>query len=132
MKTRIAQVIKLFGIMALVAAFAAAAFPAPSFAAGRVGGSADYGKAVISVVAAQSGPSATLQPVAGATLELINSTGVAVSKYATGNDGKVNLGLSGGTYKIRVSADGFDAAGDYLAIENGQTSYVTVELYPAK
>jgi len=120
---------KTFGIMALVAAFAATAFPTHSFAApARIGG-ADYGKAVVTVLAA-SAPNADGKPIAGAAAELVNTSGVTLSKYTTNSNGQLSLAVAGGNYKVRVSAQGYETTGAYLDIKNGQTSYLTIRMQP--
>jgi hypothetical protein len=129
MKTRIAQIMKTFGIMAILVAFAAAAFPAQSFAYPAQLGGVDYGKAVITVLAASDTISDS-KPIAGATAELVNASGVTVSKHSTNSNGQFSLAAAGGSYKVRVSAPGYQLGGDYLDIKNGQTSYLTIRLQP--
>ena len=113
--------------MALVAAFAIAAFPAHTFAS--TARTADYGKAAITVVA-QSSASSDGKPIAGATVELVNSSGVAVSKHVTDSSGRLSFAAAAGSYKVRVSAPGYQTGGAYLDIKNGQTTYLTIRLQP--
>jgi len=127
MKTRITQIMKTFGIMALVAAFAATAFPSHSFASpARISG-VDYGKAVITVVQASSLTSGG-KPIVGATAELVDASGTTLSKYATDGNGQFSLAVAGGSYKVRVSAQGYETTGAYLEIKNGQTSYLMIRM----
>ena len=125
MKTRIAQVIKMFGIMAIVAAFAAAAFPAPSFA----DSSSDYGKLVVTVYNASS-PAAGLmpQPVAGAAVQVLNATGATIAKTTTDSNGAVTFPLPEGAYKIQVSAKGFYPGGGEAYLKAGTAEYVRIGL----
>jgi hypothetical protein len=125
-KSRIAKVVKIFGMIALVAAFATAAFPVKSFASTAREGA--YGKAAITVLIAGSGPSASLQPLEGATVELINSNGVSVAKFATNSAGALSTGQAEGMYKVIVSYPGLSSVSAALAVKNGQTTYLTVKL----
>ena len=125
MKTRIAQIIKIFGITAIVAAFAAAAFPVPSYADAAT----DYGKVVITVTN-NSNPLASIMPVpvAGANIEISNSSGAAVVKATTDSNGNASLALPQGAYKIRVSAPGFATGGASFGLKAGTTEYINVGL----
>ena len=128
MKTRIAQIIKVLGIMAIVAAFAAAAFPTPSFA----NSADDYGKVAITVTNSSS-PLAGIMPVpvAGAVIEVTGSNGVAVAKAITDDTGNVSIALPQGAYKIKVSAPGFASSGASFFLKAGTTEYVKIGLQSA-
>jgi Carboxypeptidase regulatory-like domain len=120
MKTRIAQVIKIFGIMALVAAFAASAFPARTFA----NSSTDYGKVVVNVTTAS-------KPVAGAIVEVLNVKGEAVIKTVTDSNGTVSFPLLVGEYKLRVTAKGYNLGEGSVAVEADTTNTVDINLTPS-
>jgi Carboxypeptidase regulatory-like domain len=120
MKTRIAQVIKIFGIMALVAAFAASAFPARTFA----NSSTDYGKVVVNVTTAS-------KPVAGAIVEVLNSKGEAVIKTVTDTNGMVSFPLLVGEYKLRVTAKGYNLGEGSVAVEADTLNTVNINLTPS-
>jgi len=120
MKTRIAQVIKIFGIMALVAAFAASAFPARTFA----NSSTDYGKVVVNVTTAS-------KPVAGAIVEVLNVKGEAVIKTVTDANGTVSFPLLAGDYKLRVTAKGYYLGEGSLTVEADTINTVNINLTPS-
>jgi Carboxypeptidase regulatory-like domain len=132
-KYRFVQVIRVLGIMAVVAALSAAAFPAHSFAAEiRPTSAPDYGKVVILVT---DGSVPTLnsnrKPLAGAAVEIINSSGAVVAKAITDATGQVSLANSEAIYKARVSADGFNTQTVAFKIRKGETTRVSVALTAA-
>ena len=126
MKTRIAQVIKIFGIMALVAAFAASAFPARTFA----NSSTDYGKVVVNVWDATN-PTPSPKPVAGAIVEVLNSKGEAVIKTVTDSNGTVSFPLLAGAYKLRVTAKGYNLGEGSVVVEADTINTVNINLTAA-
>lgn len=124
-KTHIAQVIKIFGIMAIVAAFAAAAFPSRTFANDEV----ETGKLVVSVYRTAAG-SPDGQPVGSAGVEIINASGTTVAKVNTDKAGMVGLGLAKGVYKVRVSAQGYKSVSAQVTVNANSTSEISIELVP--
>jgi hypothetical protein len=129
-KSRFAQIVKIFGIMAIVAVFAAAAFPSPGFADSLpVSSNGSYGKALVTVIDA-SNPSLTAKPpvIAGAVVEVANASGVGIMKTTTDSTGTVRLALPGGVYKIRVTFNGYNPGGADFTIVDGTTQNVTVGL----
>jgi Carboxypeptidase regulatory-like domain len=102
MKTRIAQAIRIFGIMALVAAFAAAAFPARSFAAAT-----DSGQVAV-MVYSQSASIDRYRPVAGAVVEFSSPDSNLSVDVMTDARGQANVMLPAGDYYVKIVAKGFE------------------------
>jgi hypothetical protein len=127
MKSHISQIIKLFGIMAIVAAFAAAAFPAPTSAASIRGG---YGKVNIYVSSYDPSGAVASVPVEGAVIEIIASNGASVMKAVTDSAGSAHIGLDAGTYKVRITARGYYPGGSSLKISNGTVQDLAIRLTP--
>jgi hypothetical protein len=129
MKTRIAQAIKIFGIMAIVAAFAAAAFPTRSFAA-----EANPGKLQVTVYERSSSSlSATaMKPFSGALIEVSDVNGVAVAKGVTNASGTSSFTLAKGVYKVHVTAPGYTSATTSVIINPDRTDAVKLEISPTK
>ncbi|MEO5951615.1 MAG: carboxypeptidase-like regulatory domain-containing protein [Chloroflexia bacterium] len=128
-KTHIAQAIRIFGIMAIVAAFVAAAFPTRSFAA-----NSDMGKLNISVYQSSNTPltSTQLQPLSGAVIEIFDANGASVASATTDSTtdsgGAISLKLAEGGYKIWVSASGYNAASSSVTVKAGKTTSIKFEL----
>jgi ABC-type glycerol-3-phosphate transport system substrate-binding protein len=122
MKTRIAQVIKIFGIMALVAAFAAAAFPARSFAAAT-----DSGQVVVTVYS-QSTPTARHQPVAGAVVEFSSPDSNLTVDVMTDAKGQARVMLPAGDYYVKIVAKGFEPVTTTTAVISDTTQDLKVKL----
>lgn len=115
-KNRIAQAIRIFGIFAIVAAFAASAFPTQSYAA-----EANDGKLIVKVYAKSTTPTPGLVPLSNATIHVFDVQGVAVAKGATDSTGSTTFTLPAGDYKVRVSAPGYTVASDSMTIAEDQT-----------
>lgn len=126
-KTHIAQAIKIVGIMALIAAFAATAFPTRGFAADE----ANTGKLIISVYKQSSSPTVTEQPLAGASIEIINASGAVVSKAVTDSSGILRTELVKGVYKVSVSAKGYKSESGQATVNAGEATEIKFELAPA-
>jgi len=123
------EVVKVLGIMAVVGAFAIAAFPTSSLAASAsLAGGAEYGKAAITVWDASSPTAVAQMPVQGATIEIVNTAGNVVAVHTTDSSGNVRIGLGEGFYKVRVSAKGYNSAGAYVEIQNGQVTNLSIGL----
>ena len=126
MKTRIAQAIKIFGIMAMVASFAAAAFPTRSFAAENTG------TLTVNVYKASSNLSAVaLQPLDNASVEVFDVNGAKVADVATNSAGSASLELAKGTYKVRASATGYTSATGSVVVNAGGDVAIKFELRPS-
>lgn len=126
-KTHIAQAIRIFGIMALVAAFAAAAFPTRSFAA-----NSDMGKLIVSVYQTSNNPGASTQllPLGNADIEVFNAAGASVASVTTDSSGATTLELPKGVYKVRVSAPNYTSASGSAAVDAGKATSIKFELRP--
>jgi len=112
-----------------VGAFAIAAFPTSSLAASAsLAGGAEYGKAAITVWDASSPTAVAQMPVQGAIVEVANSAGNVITVHTTDANGNVRIGLAEGSYKVRVSAKGYNTTGAYLEIKNGQVTNVSIGL----
>ena len=116
--------------MAIVAEFAAAAFPAPTSAAALKGSviSGGYGKVIVQVVSSDPSSDVASMPVADAIIEVIASNGTAVAKFATDSQGYAHMGLNEGAYKLRVTARGFNPGGTTISVKNGTVQDVLISL----
>ncbi len=128
MKTRLAQVFKIFGIMAMVAAFAAAAFPTRSFAAAS---DPLVGKLIVNVYE-RSDSQLTEQPLTGASIRVFDAKGAAVATAATNTNGSVTIELPKGVYKVSVSAPGYTTASGAATVNVGQATTIKFQLSPNK
>lgn len=124
MKSHIAQAIKIFGIMTIVAAFAAAAFPTRSFAAEPT-----TGKLVVNVYeisAVSPGTSGT--PIANANIEIFDSNGRSVAIVDAGSTGSTSIELPKGVYKVTAAAKGYTSATASATVNVGKTTNVKIAL----
>ncbi|MGA7733181.1 MAG: carboxypeptidase-like regulatory domain-containing protein [Chloroflexia bacterium] len=122
MKTPIAQIIKVLGIMALVAAFAAAAFPARSFAAAT-----DSGQVVVTIYS-QSTSTARYQPVANAIVEFSSpDTNLSVD-VRTDAKGQARVMLPAGDYYVKIVAKGFEPLTTKMTVISDTTQDLKVGL----
>jgi ABC-type glycerol-3-phosphate transport system substrate-binding protein len=122
MKTRIAQAIRIFGIMALVAAFAAAAFPTRSFAAAT-----DSGQVAVTVYS-QSASTARHQPVAGAVVEFSSPGSNLTVDVMTDAKGQARVMLPAGDYYVKIVAKGFEPVTTKMAVISDTTQDLKVKL----
>jgi hypothetical protein len=128
-KSRIAEVMKMMGIVVVAAALAMAAFPTHSSAA-PASVSGNYGKAIVMAYDAST-PTAVANPVpvADASVLVANSAGAVVLKGTTARDGKITLALPKGIYKVTVTAQGFESTSVEVAVNAGSAQEVAVGLH---
>ena len=126
-KNNIAQAIKIFGIMAIVAALAAAAFPTRSFASAE---DTNVGKLIVSVYESSSSSlsAVALQPVTGASISVINTSGDAVATASTDSSGRMTFELAKGVYKVQVSAKGYNSVTGTAVVNAGGDTSIKFEL----
>ena len=124
MKTRISQVIRIFGIMAMVAAFAAAAFPTRSFAAENTG------TLTVRVYKASNLTAVAQQPLDNASVDIFDVNGARVASVATNSAGSASFELAKGTYKVQASAKGYTSVTGSVTVNAGSDTAIKFELRP--
>lgn len=112
--------------MAIVAAFAAAAFPTRSFAAENTG------TLTVNVYKASSNVSAVAQqPLDNAAVDIFDVNGTRVATVATNNGGSASIELAKGTYKVQASATGYASATGSVTVNAGSDVAIKFELRPS-
>lgn len=105
-KKQIVSIVKTLGLVAIIAALAATAFPTGSYASALnstpAGNILPDGKLAVTVVSSITGA-----PLNGAEVRVMNAQGVQVAKEATGAGGNVSFKLQPGIYKVNVTAFGY-------------------------
>ena len=132
LSNRIASAIKMFGLFAIVAAFAMAAFPGASFASASdpVTYNTDaIGKLAISVFDGQKGSA-----VSGAVIYVYSATSPStqpIAKAQTNAEGQAVVELPEGNYHLKIAAQGYKNSDILAQVVRDRTTTTGVKLQPA-
>ena len=117
-KQQFNRFVKVLGIVAVVAAFAALAFPTAGFAAPVTDNNGGLpGKLVVSVYDGEKGSA-----VSGAVVYIYGSSSMPIAKGETTLTGQATFSLAPGSYTIKVAANGYNTASGVARVGAGTTT----------